>query len=226
MVTQRRWTAQEFHDYFVTHPLLRHIVSHLVWAAFGEDGKLHAAFRVAEDLSFADVSDNEYVLGDDTVVGIAHPLQLDSELATWSELFADYEILQPFTQLGRPVFRLTEEEKAADHLARFVDIEMPIGKVLGLERRGWRRGSPQDAGIQGWIWRALPDGRAVTADLDPGIAIGYVNDFGEVQRFRQVFISRSQDRGWSRRDDYPAFSTLDDVTASEILRDLTEVTAL
>jgi hypothetical protein len=226
MVGQRRWTAQEFRQYFVAHPLLRHIVSHLVWATFDTDGAVETAFRVAEDLSFADVSDDEYKLADDELVGIVHPLHLGATLAAWSEVFADYEILQPFPQLGRPVFVFTDEEKASQELTRFAGIDMPIGKVLGMERRGWRRGAPQDAGIQGWISRALPDGRAVTANLDPGIAVGYVSGFGEIQKFQEIWISPSPDRGWyTRQSAHPTFATVDAVTASEILRDLTDVTA-
>jgi len=89
-----------------------------------------------------------------------------------------------------------DEEKESDTLARFSGIDIPVGKVLSLERRGWRRGSPQDAGIQCWIWRSLPDGRAITAGLNPGIAVGYVNELGEVQRFEEIYISQSSDGGW------------------------------
>ena len=226
MVSQRRWTGREFKEFFVAHPLLRHIVRRLVWATFAEDGAVQTAFRVAEDLTFADVSEDEYTLADDAPVGIAHPLHLAGDLAAWSEVFADYEILQPFMQLGRPVFALTDEERDSDKLTRFSGIDLPVGKVLSLERRGWRRGSPQDAGIQCWIWRSLPDGRVITAGLNPGIAVGYVNELGEVQQFEEVYISQTSDGGWySPHASYSQFSTLDGVSASEILRDLTEATA-
>ena len=225
MVAQRRWTAQEFREYFVGHPLLRHIVRRLVWATFTDEG-VGAAFRVAEDLTFADVSDDELLLADDAVVGIVHPLHLgESGVSAWSGVFADYEILQPFEQLGRTVYALTDEEKASSTLSRFDGAEAEIGKVLGLERRGWRRGVPQDAGIQGWISRPLAEGGSVTVDLDPGIAVGHVTEFGGAQRFRAVFLS-AYDGGedyWHARD-YPALGRLDALAASEILRDLTEAT--
>ncbi|MEY9864448.1 hypothetical protein ABH935_010107 [Catenulispora sp. GAS73] len=222
MVAQRRWTSQEFREYFVAHPLLRHIVRRLVWATFTEGG-VESTFRVAEDLTFADVSDDEYTLADDAVVGIVHPLHLGGGVKTWSDVFGDYEILQPFEQLGRTVYALTDAEKASGTLTRFDGMATPVGKVLGLERRGWQRGAPQDAGIQGWISRSLPDGGSVTVDLDPGITIGYVGEWGEVQRFRAIFLSGYDDgeHYYSVRS-YPAFGRLDDLTASELLRDLTE----
>lgn len=225
MVTQRRWTSQEFSEFFVRHPLLRHIVRRLVWATFTDD-KVGTAFRVAEDQTFADVADDEYTLADDASIGIAHPLHLGEDVNAWSDVFADYEILQPFEQLGRIVCTLTDEEAAAGKLTRFDGMETPVGKVLNLERRGWHRGAPQDAGIQRWISRPLPGGGSVTVDLDPGISVGYVNEFGVIQRFRAVFLSshRNGEDYLSSRE-YPPFGRLDALTASEVLRDLSEVMA-
>jgi hypothetical protein len=225
MVTRRRWTSQEFGEYFVGHPLLRHVVRRLVWATFTDD-EVGAPFRVAEDQTFADVSDDEYTLADDASIGIVHPLQLGEDVNAWSDLFADYEILQPFEQLGRSVYTLTDEEKAAGELTRFDGRQTPVGKVLGLERRGWQRGAPQDAGIQRWISRPLPGGGSVTVDLDPGISVGYVSEFGGIQRFRAVFLSGHRD-GEDHRSgrEYPPFGRLDALTASELLRDLTEAMA-
>ncbi|NUR29256.1 MAG: DUF4132 domain-containing protein [Catenulispora sp.] len=225
MVAQRRWTVQEFDDYFVGHPLLRHVARRLVWAVYAED-RLLSSFRVAEDLSLADVSDDEYTLADDAVIGIPHPLHLSGELAAWSDVFADYELLQPFPQLGRAVHRLTAEEKASSNLARFLDVDVPTGKVLGLERRGWRRGDPLDGGVQCWMYRTLPNGGSLTVDLIPGIVAGDVTGLSGMQKFQAVFIAESPDGGdyWPAGKTYPPFSELDDVTASELVRDLTEVT--
>lgn len=224
MVTQRRWTAEEFGEYFLEHPLVRHIVRRLVWATF-VDGEISGTFRVAEDMSLADVSDAEYTLGDEAVIGIAHPLHLGKDLAAWSDVFADYEILQPFEQLGRGVYALTDEERASTKLTRFAGLDIPVGRVLGLERRGWQRGAPQDAGIQGWIWRPLPGGGSLTATLDPGITVGYVDEWGQTQRLPEVFLSRyfGGEERWSATD-YPTFAALDEIAASELLRDLIEVT--
>ncbi|NUP53631.1 MAG: DUF4132 domain-containing protein, partial [Catenulispora sp.] len=225
MVAQRRWTRAEFTEFFVGHPLLRHVVRRLVWGTYVED-RLHVTFRVAEDLSSATVTEDEYQIPDEAVIGIPHPLHFGELIPAWSDVFTDYELLQPFDQLARPVYSLTGEERASDNLTRFLGIDVPLGKVLGLERRGWRRGRPQDAGVQQWISRPLADGGSVTVALDPGVAVGHVAGFGEVQRFEAVFISPYRDGSGHRpRQDHPAFSALDPITASELLRDLTEVTA-
>ncbi len=181
-----------------------------------------AAFRVAEDGTYADADDDAFDLPSDATVGVAHPLQLGDRLGTWSAVFADYEILQPFAQLGRPVHELTTTERAATELARFAGRKVPTMTLLGLERRGWRRGTPQDAGVQGWIWRPTATGRAVVIDLDPGIPIGALDVFPE-QQITTVWLNHRPWGDWRPQKLTQTFADLDDVTASEVLRDLTDV---
>ncbi|SNT64240.1 protein of unknown function [Asanoa hainanensis] len=224
MVGQRAWSADEFRDLFVRHPLLWHIVRRLVWVARVGDGD-PVAFRVAEDRSYADVDDETWELPADATVRVAHPLHLGAEeAAAWSEIFADYAILQPFPQLGRPVLALTDAERAATTLTRYADEKVPSTTLLGLERRGWRRGEPQDAGVQSWFWRATPDRRAIVIDLDPGIAVG-APDILEEQTVTAVWINTRPDGDWLRPGLTETFDTLDAVTVSEMLRDLNEVLA-
>ncbi|RSN71538.1 DUF4132 domain-containing protein, partial [Actinomadura sp. WAC 06369] len=75
MIGGRSWTPDEFRTIFAEHPLLRHVVRRLVWAADA------TAFRVAEDGTCADVHDNAFVLPEDARVTIPHPLRFD--LAPW-----------------------------------------------------------------------------------------------------------------------------------------------
>ncbi len=227
MCTRRSWTVEDFRAYFVRHPLLRHIVRRLVWGDFAADGTLRGAFRVAEDLSFADVADEPFTLPDGAQVGIAHPLDLGDDLAGWSELFADYEILQPFAQLGRPIFALTAEEAVATQLARFTGVSVPAPKVLGLERRGWHRSPPADGGVQAHVIRDLPSGHKIIVDLDPGLWIGAISECPD-QSFRAVWITDTAGAQWyhyAPKTGGIPLSSMDPVTASEILRDLAEVTA-
>lgn len=227
MVARRRWTKADFEAYFVGHPLLRHLVRRLVWADFRADGTgVRATFRVAEDATYADAADEPLTLPDDAVIGVAHPVDLAGDLARWTEIFADYEILQPFPQLGRPVRTLTAEEEKGSLLTRFAGVRTPAGKVLGLERRGWRRSDPADAGWQGYLLRDLPDGRIAVVELAPGFGVGWAGE-AEDQELTSVRISserRAYTGYWRRGQGGDPFSTLDPVTASEILNDLSEVT--
>ncbi|MEE3921667.1 DUF4132 domain-containing protein [Micromonospora sp. BRA006-A] len=223
MVIGRRWPAADFRRYFLSHPLLWHVVRRLVWATVDDAGQVVSAFRVAEDRTLADVDDEAYTLPDDATVAIAHPLSLGAAVPAWAEVFADYEILQPFPQLGREVFRLDAAERAETLLRRHAGVTVPAGRLLSLERRGWRRGDPQDAGIQSWLEREVPGGRAVVIDLDPGIAVGIVDMFPD-QKIEAIWVNDVPYGGWFQRDGKVRLGDLDDVTLSEVLRDLAEVT--
>ncbi|MGI5500833.1 DUF4132 domain-containing protein [Lentzea sp. CA-135723] len=215
MVDQRTWTTEEFHTVLAGHPLLWHIVRRLVWIT--ADGQ---TYRLAEDRTLADANDDEYTLPGDTTVRVAHPVDLQAELEAWGEVFADYEILQPFPQLGRPLHLVPEGEDLLAHLKKYTDIDHPIGKILSLTKKGWIRGEPQDGGVECWITRPLPAGGALVASLDPGIAVGAIDVFPEI-KFTDVWFSSTGHGYWhSRQGDKPATLTADAITASEVLSEL------
>ncbi|QFG20441.1 DUF4132 domain-containing protein [Actinomadura sp. WMMB 499] len=219
MVDRRRWPLAEFRDLLAGHPLLRHLVRRLVWTTDGGP-----AFRVAEDGTFADASDDTVVLPDGARVGVAHPLDLGDDLAAWSEVFADYEILQPFAQLARPVHVLTGEERDAGNLARFEGAKVASGAVLGLVKRGWERGEPQDAGVEVWISRRVGPKRHLVIALDPGIPVGSPDLLGDQVLTDVRLAERPGDHFWRTEAPSGRFGDLDPVIASEVLADLTHLT--
>jgi predicted DNA-binding WGR domain protein len=226
MVTNRRWSGAEFRRLFIDHPLLWHLVRRLVWARFDPAGTVAAgAFRVAEDRTFSTVDDETTTVPDDAVISVAHPLHLGDELAAWATVFADYEILQPFAQLGRPVFTLTEEETTISRLVRFRGVKVPAGRLLGLERRGWRRETPKDAGYQSSIEFVIEPGRELVVEFEPGFSIGYI-DMSAEQELTDIFLyDGSGDRWWRDDRGHLPLANLDRVTISELLHTLTDLAA-
>ncbi|MFC1409737.1 DUF4132 domain-containing protein [Streptacidiphilus sp. N1-12] len=216
MTSRRAWTPAEFQELFVDHPLSRHLARRLVWVSDS------TAFRIAEDGSLADLADTLLTLPPDAVVRLAHPLLLGDALAGWAELFADYEILQPFPQLGRPVHRLTEEEAAGTGFGRFEGRTVAVGKVLGLQRRGWDRGEPGDGGVETWVSRQTADGRYLVVALDPGIQAGAVTMHGD-QTLTRIWLGETPTDYWEGHTRALTLDQLDPVTASEVISDLTEL---
>ncbi|MEU0558439.1 DUF4132 domain-containing protein [Dactylosporangium sp. NPDC006015] len=218
MVMRREWTGAEFRRTFLQHPLLWQLARRLVWLV--THGGVDVAVRLAEDRTLADAGDGPVLLADDAVVSVAHPVHLD--VPKWSEVFADYEILQPFRQLARDAHALTAPEGTATRLDRFDGRKALTVKLLGLERRGWRR-SGQDGGHQDRIERdlpagpGLPGGGTLIADLDPGIMMGVPGEHPE--QSLEIWICPAGGDQWSSERTVP-FSALDPVSASEILRDL------
>ncbi len=215
MIARRGWTPGEFRELLVTHPLLQHVARRLVWST------AETAFRIAEDRTFADVHDAPFVLPEDATVRLAHPLDLD--VPAWAELFADYEIAQPFPQLARPVHALTADEAAGHRLPRFEGRTVLSGALLGLVNRGWQRNGVHDNGIETSLSKALPDGRWLSVTLDPGLYVGAPNEYPE-QTLQEVWLGARPGEYYPGAPNPYRFADLDALTASELLTDLDQLT--
>lgn len=116
----------------------------LVWGAY-DGGTLLGTFRLDDDGALLTVTDDAFApVGGQ--VGVVHPVELDDAVrAAWGEQLADYEILQPFEQLGRAVFRAGASE-VADLLRRADGATIQAGSLFRLTNAGWRRGPVVDNG--------------------------------------------------------------------------------
>lgn len=132
---------------------------------FGE--RVVGAFRVDADGTLADVHDELLTLPDDAIVGVAHPLDLGESLAAWSEVFADYQLLQPFSQLERAVFAPGCAEVEAG-VERYRGMVVPTGRILRLVSHGWKKGYPSD-GVIGFVSVPVGEGGSVQVRFRPGI---------------------------------------------------------
>lgn len=211
MTTRRSWTPEDFRTLFVAHPLLGHIVRRLVWTTGSG-----TAFRVDEGRDYADVRDDPFTPAPDDRVGIAHPVLLGDELRAWAELFADYEILQPFEQLGRAVHRLTEGERAAHRLARVEGLVLPYGKAKGHSQGRWESVDADGGFAGGWLARRDPAGLYVVAVLSPGLG-HYMYGEGEDQKITALWAGPAPARA---PEDTVPLGRVDPVTMSEAVHDL------
>ncbi|WP_433137338.1 DUF4132 domain-containing protein [Actinomadura nitritigenes] len=211
MIARRSRTPDDFRRLFVEHPLLGHIVRRLVWIT--DDG---TAFRVAEDRTYADINDDAFAPAPDARIAIAHPLLLGDDLDAWAELFADYEILQPFEQLGRPVYRLTDDERSARRLARVEGLVLPYGKAKGHSQGRWESVDADGAFAGGWLARRDPAGLYVVAGLSPGLGY-YMYGEGDDQEITCLWAGPAPAR--EPQDSVP-LGDVDPVTMSEAVHDL------
>ncbi|WP_344480120.1 DUF4132 domain-containing protein [Glycomyces endophyticus] len=223
MAVQRSWTTAQFGDFFTGHPLMRHLARRLVWEAETAHGKAH--FRIAEDGTFTDAADDVYAPPAEAAIRLAHPASLGERLADWSELFADYEVLQPFRQLDRPVYAFTAEEAATGRLDRFTGTTFPVARIYPLAHAGWRRAAETNA-----LWLSpglhfpLPAGGFVMLVLDPGVDgyLGRVDTDQPDQTVRSVHFAPTAD--YDAAPEGGRLDAVDPVTASEVLHALAKAT--
>ena len=218
MVKGRAWAAKDFETLIVKHPLMGHFARGLVFTAKGK------TFRVAEDGSYADEKDAKYTLPKDAPVRIVHPLDLtEAQKNAWGQIFADYEILPPFAQLGRPTFTIEhKEKKASDLSARFKGQEWGVSAFLGkLARRGWIHGAPQDAGFVGDHSKTFFSAGVTAIVEHTGYPIGS-RDWADPQKIEKLFFVKGTDpqASWSRKTKALKLSDVDKKALSEVLLDL------
>ncbi|NHQ84747.1 DUF4132 domain-containing protein [Iodobacter sp. HSC-16F04] len=225
MCQRRRWPVSVFVQFLATHPLVRHLVQRLVWGVYSTEGDgrfggtLLGNFRVAEDGSYSTGDDDEFVLPEGEIrIGLPHALEMPAaESALFSQLFADYELLQPFPQLGRESHRFSANEAEQCKLLRWKDRVVATGKILGLTSRGWRRGDAQDAGGIWYYTKDIGQGRLLELTFDPGMIVGMLDEYPE-QKLQELTICK--EGGHWQRDNRENFATLDPITASELIRDM------
>lgn len=224
LATGRRAKPATFQTFFAAHPLVRHLAQRLVWGVYDTDHPEVAPktmFRVTEDLAFTDASDEPVAINvsesTDGHIGLVHPLHMrEADKTAWGGLFGDYEIAQPFAQLGRETYALTEAEKALHTLDRFKGMKVESKRVRGLTSHGWRTGQPQDGGGIMWIERMVTmGGERVPAalHLPDGLYVGAASEEPQFQELGGITFSENYYGTNPHR-----VGDLDAVTASEILR--------
>ncbi|MCM2450402.1 DUF4132 domain-containing protein [Agrobacterium vitis] len=226
--TARRVAPDVFWTFFASHPLIRHLAQRLVWGVYTDEDPStapHITFRVADDLSLTDSQDEaidlNFTASSSGRIGLVHPLHLPSaDLDAWGSLFGDFEISQPFPQLGREIYKLTEEEKSLSELTRFGGIKVEGSRLRGMNARGWRVGAPQDAGCIYWLERPLRliDGNHACAYFYFGD--GLFPGASDIEPGLQTLENLSLNRTYGARTGL-TFAQVNAITTSEILRSLT-----
>lgn len=182
MVTGRRWSGEDFNNYFAPNPMVRSLLSGTVWGVF--DGEQRVALgRLDETGELIDANDDPIDITD-CILTIVHPAELsDAEKAQWGEVFADFELQEAFPQLGRIVHELPADQ--GDELELKAVAAAPIDSrrfVGAFKRAGWTRGAVLDNGAYGVFCRYLDGGDiTVVVQFDPlSVDYEFMDDETEV----------------------------------------------
>ena len=148
LLTARNWTAENWKQIFMRNPIMHCFAIGLIWGVY-KDGRLESSFRYLDDGSLTTVDDEEFTLAENSVIGLVHPVELsEEELEKWKQQLKDYEIAQPFIQLGRGISRPTEEEKEQNFIGRFKGNVIKSREfVSAMNKIGWSKGKVGDSAI-------------------------------------------------------------------------------
>jgi len=221
MIAGRRWTVEAWTRLLRDHPLMVSFTRRLVWGVY-DDETLVTAFRTAEDRTLL-TKDGDMRFEGSEHIGLVHPLDLsDADRAAWGENLADYEIIQPFPQLGRPIHRAEDAEKTETYVKRFAASQFKSGVLRDvLVRGGWERDS---AFLRKEYTRHFPShGVWAIATMEPGVQAGMATYDEFDQTIATIEFREKKGGGMSRTP-----MTLADVPRvpfSEAIRDLAEVLA-
>lgn len=165
LMCERKWTAENWKKLFVKNPLMHCFAVGLIWGIY-DDGKLVSSFRYLDDGSFTTSDEDEFEIPENAQISLVHPVELsEEELSAWSEQLVDYEIVQPFAQLTRTVYRPTVDEIGKTEIMRFHGKEV-VNQVLTsrMEKNGWERGEAMDGGCFCEFYHYDINKRVKTAD--------------------------------------------------------------
>lgn len=204
MCAERRWTRERFAAAILGHPLLRRLAQRVLWACSPREGAPAAGiscFRVAEDGTLADETDNPVELPSEATVLIPHTLHIPEGLrAAWGTVFADYTILPPFPQLGRETFTPEDAERDSTVLERFRGVAFTDKARFVLESYGWIDHGEFESEC---FVRTFPDGTEATV---------YIHFHDSIDDARTLHVEASQRLG-----------DMSPLSFSELCRDIARV---
>lgn len=197
---ERSWTRDDFVRFVLGHPVASALARGLVWETLAGE-----TFRIAEDGSLAALDDAPFVLSEDVTVRLAHPARGVED--GWAERLADYELTQPFEQLGRAV-----QGAPAEVASIATGLEASPRRLLGvLEARGWERVSRGSATHWSRAFRTI-DGTSVEVRwrFEPEV---FLVDLAHVARVTAEALATNREGELARLTPVAVFELLRDVEA-------------
>ena len=153
MCTERIWTAADFRQHVLNHPLMVRLAARLVWIATTDEQ--HVAFRPHPDGTPVSVQGMELPLAESATVRLAHDELMNTEdRDAWIRHIANDEVSLLFAQFNRPAVAFELEQKElTDFEGHMIDALVLRGQI---EKAGWQTGPAEDAGYSSLVERQFP----------------------------------------------------------------------
>lgn len=155
MCVGRGWSPADWRDLLLTHPLMRHLVTRVIWQLTPADGGEPTVFRPTPEADLLGVDDTVVDLPEHGEITVAHGTLIGTDAVTaWREHLSDYEVEPLFDQLCAPA------PVVSPGSTRLTDLRGHMTDAFSLHntasRRGYRKGGMEDAGWFTEYLRSFP----------------------------------------------------------------------
>lgn len=145
MCSERAWTVADWQEYLFAHPIMKRLLSRLVWLETNKDGTIIQQFRPCEDGSLLNLDDDEIRLNEQSFIKIAHRVLIgadDSE--AWVAHFKDYKVKPLFEQMNHELPEFSPNADQIDDRKGYITDTFTLRGVLN--KLGYQRASIEDGG--------------------------------------------------------------------------------
>jgi len=136
----RRLSTDEWQTRYLDHPLMRGFTRKLLWWVDGADGASTAALPDAAGEALCDVAGRPIEI-DGATIRLWHPIEASAaEVEAWRDRLEALELTQPFAQVWREVYALTDAERTTGTYSnRWAAHLLKQHQAMTLARlNGWR----------------------------------------------------------------------------------------
>ena len=167
LVEDRSWSLADLRVRYLDHPLAARFARRVIYTTGTTDVIFVDGFPI-------DVAGTTQPLDDSTALSLWHPLgRASAGLQAWRELLSSLGIVQPFKQIDREIYTLTDAERAAGiYSDRYAGRLIRQHQFAALCReRGWsyRLQGQFDGGN-------VPTKRLATYDLEVELEVDLIDD--------------------------------------------------
>lgn len=212
LVTGRAWKRADWDEHLAGHPVMKHLVRRFVWAQGDK------TFIVDEQGAPMGVDLAKTEIGNENL-SLAHPLAMDEKTrAAWGTVLSDFQIIQPFLQMGRAVKRAAPEDDR-DLLKTFDHQPIEPGRLHGvLNRLGWIKAPPEDMMVRHFYKRFTGHGVTGVIEIRPGLYVAGRDE--EPQTPEEAFFTSVAATTPFSHEDRIAIAKVPAIPISEVLGDL------